>query len=220
MLRRATLLLSGLLPVATMAADLTSQAATLTADVPHGRVLFIKRCASCHGRQAWGNGPREIPALAGQRGAYLIAQLTHFVNGERPGSELHGPVMRESLQPPDVNRAQALLDLATWLSQSVPNPEPEHGTGDAPASGRRAYAGACASCHGENGTGRELPAVPAVASQHYSYLLARIRGFASGRDEHAPGIGPGIMGPAAQQQALADYASRLTLPHPQTAGIH
>ncbi len=209
-------MLSGFLAVAATAADLTSQAAALTADVPHGKVLFIKHCAGCHGRQAWGDGAREMPALAGQRAAYLIAQLTHFVNGERQGSELHGPVMHESLQPPDVNRAQALLDLATWLSQSLPNPEPEHGTGQALASGMRAYASACASCHGENGAGRESPAVPAVASQHYSYLLARIRGFASGHAEHAPGIGIGIMGPAAQQQALADYASRLTLPHPHT----
>jgi cytochrome c553 len=216
MLRRAMLLLSAWLPLTTMAVDLTSQGATLTADVPHGGVLFIKHCASCHGRQAWGNGLREIPALAGQRRAYLIAQLSHFAAGQRQGSELHGPVMHEALQPPDVDRAQALLDLAAWLSQSGPNHEPEHGQGQALAAGTRVYASACADCHGERGEGRESPPVPALASQHYSYLLARIRGFTSGHAAHAPGIGPWIVGTAAQQQALADYASRLTLPDTQT----
>ena len=50
----------------------------------------------------------------------------------------------------------------------------------------------------------------ALASQHYSYLLARLRGFASGAHAHAPGLEARIVGNADQQQALADYASRLS----------
>jgi cytochrome c553 len=136
--RRAALVLTALLPVAAVAADLASQAAALTADVPHGMVLYMKHCAGCHGRRAWGNGPREIPAPAGQREAYLIAQLAHFIDGARPGSEVHGPAMHDSLQPPDVDRAQALRDLGAWLSHAMPNREPEHGEGQvlSAASGR------------------------------------------------------------------------------------
>jgi len=209
-LRGTPLLLAALLPAAAMAADLTSQAATLTADVPHGMVLFVKHCASCHGRKAWGDGPRQIPALAGQRAAYLIAQLAQFIEGGRAGSELHGPVMHEALQPPDVHRAQALRDLAGWLSQAAPNREAEHGTGQALASGKRGYTSACAGCHGVSGDGRDSPPVPALAGQHYSYLLAQIRSFSTGHRAHAPGLGPEILGSPEQQQALADYASRLT----------
>jgi cytochrome c553 len=116
--RRAALALAALLPAAAVAADLAAQAATLTADTPHGMVLYIKHCASCHGRRAWGDGVQEIPALAGQRERYLIAQLASFINSNRRGSELHGPVMHDTLQPPDVNRAQALRDLGAWLARA------------------------------------------------------------------------------------------------------
>src|SRR5215472_18456639 len=98
--RRAGLALVALLPTAGVAADLAAQAATLTADAPHGMVLYLKHCASCHGRRAWGNGLQEVPSLAGQRETYLIAQLANFINSNRHGSELHGPVMHDTLQPP------------------------------------------------------------------------------------------------------------------------
>jgi len=206
---RAWLALTTLLQGVALAADLASQAMTLAADVPHGMVLYLKHCAGCHGGRAWGDGPREIPALAGQREGYLVGQMAHFIAGDRPGSELHGPAMHDSLQPPDVSRAQALRDLGAWLSHAAPNSEPEHGTGQALAAGERAYSNACAVCHARKGEGSEQPTVPVIASQHYSYLLARLRGFSSGHFAHAPGIGAAAVGSADQQQAMADYASRL-----------
>jgi cytochrome c553 len=207
--QRALLVLSALLPAAATASDLAAQAATLTADVPHGRVLYLKHCADCHGRHAWGNGPQEIPALAGQRESYLIVQLAHFIDGDRAGSELHGPAMREALQPPDVKRAQALCDLGAWLSRAPPNPEPEWGAGQALAAGKRAYARVCAGCHGINGEGSDAPIAPALAAQHYSYLRTQLSSFSSGHLAHAPGLLPTLVGSADEQQALADYASRL-----------
>lgn len=208
--RRALLASAALFPVAAVAADLAAQAATLTADAPHGMVLYIKHCANCHGRRAWGNGLQEIPSLAGQRETYLIAQLANFINSSRQGSEVHGPVMHDTLQPPDVNRAQALRDLGAWLAQAPPNRAPEHGTGEALAAGKRAYINACAGCHGPSGEGSDQPPVPALASQHYSYLLVQLRGFSSGARAHARGFDARIVGATDQQQALADYTSRLT----------
>jgi len=209
--QRAVLALVALLPTAGVAADLAAQAATLTADAPHGMVLFIKHCASCHGRRAWGEGLQEIPALAGQRETYLIVQLASFINGNRQGSELHGPVMHDTLQPPDLNRAQALRDLGAWLARAAPNREPEHGTGEALAAGKQVYVNACAGCHGPGGAGSDQPPVPALASQHYSYLLVQLRAFSSGARAHAPGLDARIVGATDRQQALADYSSRLTL---------
>ena len=208
---RAALALAALLPASAVAADLAAQAAALTADAPHGMVLYIKHCASCHGRRAWGNGLQQIPSLAGQRETYLIAQLADFINSNRQGSELHGPVMRDALQPPDVNRAQALRDLGAWLARAPSNREPEHGTGEAFAAGKRMYANACAGCHGPGGDGSDQPPVPALASQHYSYLLAQLRDFSAGTRAHAPGLDARIVGGTEQQQALADYTSTLTL---------
>jgi len=207
--RRAMLVLSALLPAAAAASDLASQAATLTADVPHGRVLYLKHCAACHGRQAWGNGLQEIPALAGQRESYLVVQLAHFIDGDRADSELHGPAMRDALQPPDVKRAQALCDLGAWLSRAPLNRAPEQGSGQALVAGKRAYARVCTGCHGVNGEGGEAPIAPALAAQHYSYLLTQLRSFSLRQRVPAPGLPATLVGSADEQQALADYASRL-----------
>ncbi|HEY1873243.1 MAG TPA: c-type cytochrome [Steroidobacteraceae bacterium] len=117
--------------------------------------------------------------------------------------------MHDTLQPPDVNRPQALRDLGAWLSRAPSNRETEQGTGQALAAGKRAYAKACAGCHGVNGEGSDAPIAPALAGQHYSYLLTQLRAFSSGHLAHAPGLPPTIVGSADEQQALADYASRL-----------
>ena len=195
--------------MAALAADLAGEAAKLGADVPHGMVLYLKHCAGCHGGQAGGDGLRVIPALAGQRESYLIAQLARFIDGSRPGSELHAAAMREALAPPDVNRAQALRDLGAWLSRAAPDNSAEHGSGQALAAAKRAYANACARCHGTDGAGSEQPAVAALAGQHYGYLLAQLRSFSAGRLPHAAGLAPAIVGTPEQQQAVADYLSRL-----------
>ena len=66
-------------------------------DPQHGEVLYLRHCVPCHGARAWGDGPREIPALAGQRETYLIEQLTRFASDARPGSVMHGPAMHDTL---------------------------------------------------------------------------------------------------------------------------
>jgi cytochrome c553 len=207
---RLPLTLTVAAPIVALCADLAQQASALSADVPHGQVLYLKHCAGCHGHRAWGDGLRVIPALAGQRQIYLIAQLAHFASGGRAGSELHGTVMHDVLQPPDVNRAQAMRDLAAWLSQSAPNSEPEHGSGKAATEGARKYAQACAGCHGMDGAGTEQ-GTPALANQHYSYLLGQLDGFSSGRLRHALGVETAAFGSSEQQQAVADYLSRRAL---------
>lgn len=190
--------------------DLLSQAATVTPDVEHGKILYLKHCAKCHGPRAWGDGPREIPALAGQRERYLIEQLARFASGERHGSAMHGPAMQESLQLPDVNRAQAVGDLAAYLSRAVRNPQPEHAEGRALAVGERTYGRACAACHGSDGAGGDSGTLPAIGGQHYGYLLAQLRGFASGLLRHPPGVDFASGLSAEEQQGVADYLSRLT----------
>src|SRR5690242_11535759 len=52
--------------------ELLKLAMALTPDVEHGKILYAKQCAACHGGRAGGNGPREVPALAGQREYYLL----------------------------------------------------------------------------------------------------------------------------------------------------
>lgn len=191
-------------------ADLVSKTVAVTPDPAHGKILYLKHCSRCHSPRAWGDGPREIPVLAGQREHYLIEQLAHFATGERNGSAMHGPAMHESLQPADVNRPQALGDLAAYLARAAGNPTPEHwGGGAVLAAGGRIYAGACSACHGSDGAGNDSGTIPAIGGQHYGYLLAQLSGFASGLRAH-PQTANAVSGlPDEERQAVADYISRL-----------
>jgi len=187
--------------------EATAPTSALTPDPQHGMVLFLKRCAECHGRHAWGDGPREIPALAGQGENYLTEQLESFASGQRPGSQMHGPAMQESSRSPDVNRAQAIRDLTTYLTQATRNPRPEYGQGEGLAAGKQFYERACKSCHGEQGAGNDRLRIPAIGGQHYSYLATRLRDFSSGRMLHPTGLAGGT---TEELQAVADYIARLS----------
>jgi cytochrome c553 len=185
-------------------ADTPTAAVPVAADLPHGEVLYRRHCVACHGGRAWGDGPREIPALAGQREAYLIEQLTRFASGGRPGSAMHGPAMRDTLKATDVNRPVSIRDLAAYLARTPASPQAEQGPGRSLAVGRNAYLRACVGCHGENGAGIDESA-PRIGGQHFRYLLSRLREFGAAHR--------GLVEPAAlsadEQQALADYISRM-----------
>lgn len=186
------------------ATNTSSPAAAAAPDPEHGRVLYLRHCMACHGPRAWGDGPREIPALAGQREAYLAEQLTRFASGERPGSAMHGPAMRDTLKATDVNRPSAIRDLAGYLARAPAAPQAEQGSGRSLAAGKSAYLGACAGCHGEDGAGAGGTA-PRIGGQHFRYVLSRLREFAA--------VHRGLAAPATpspeEQQAVADYISRL-----------
>ncbi len=186
--------------------DATPEAASAQPNASIGMLLFLKRCAACHGRHAWGDGPREIPALAGQRENYLIEQMERFAADERRGSPMHGRAMFTSMQPADVNRRQGMLNLAAYLTQAARNPEPDHGPGQGLREAKEAFNSRCATCHGDDGGG--MPErVPAIGGQHYEYLSARLSFLAAAPKSH-----PGQLGPArgADLEALADYISRLS----------
>jgi cytochrome c553 len=192
------------------AEELAAQTMAAKPDPQHGMVLYLKHCAGCHGRHAWGDDPLAIPVLAGQREKYLIRELANFVHGVRPGSGTHGPVMRETLQAPDVNRAQAFRDLAAYLSGAPHNPQPDTGPGQALTNGERNYRRGCSTCHGSDGAGSDQQSVPAIGGQGYRYLGTRLRSFSAGRGVHPPLADSPVALSVDEQQAVADYASRLS----------
>ncbi len=185
-------------------ADTSTAAVPVAADLPHGEVLYRRHCAACHGARAWGDGPREIPSLAGQREAYLIEQLTRFASDVRPGSAMHGPAMHDTLKATDVNRPAAIGDLAAYLARSPASPQAEPGPGGSLAAGQSAYLRACVGCHGAHGAGTDWSA-PRIGGQHFRYLRSRLREFGAA---HRGLVEPAALS-AQEQQALADYISRL-----------
>jgi cytochrome c553 len=61
----------------------TQTALSLDAHPDRGAAQFHQYCARCHGAQAQGDPIHAIPALAGQRFAYLVRQLANFSGFER-----------------------------------------------------------------------------------------------------------------------------------------
>jgi cytochrome c553 len=187
--------------------ELLAQAKALTPDAAHGRILYLKHCTGCHGKHAWGDGPKAIPALAGQREFYLIEQLAQFTTHER-----NNALMSESTHPADVNRPQAFRDVAAYLAQAMRNPRADHEEGSPTSAGAKIYARGCAVCHGKSGAGSDSEPIPAIGGQHYEYLLLQLQNFAAGHRDRvdlpavnfAAGLSP------KEQQNVADYISRLT----------
>jgi cytochrome c553 len=188
------------------APDMLSQIWAATPDADHGRVLYLLHCRGCHGNHAWGDGPRAIPTLAGQREKYLAVQLTQFAAGRRAGQSMH-----ETMQRPDLNRAQAVRDLVAYLTADPPNPSPDYGSSGTSA-GERVYQEVCRNCHGVRGEGNDK-GVPAIGGQHYRYLVAQLQNFSYGHR----GAGDlrllepmGGLTPRAAED-VASYVSRLSI---------
>lgn len=172
-------------------------------DAQHGEILYLKHCPACHGRHAWGDGPRAIPALAGQHESYLIEQLTDFATAVRPGDSMH-EVMRRT----DLDWPQAVRDLSAYLSKAPRSRAPEIGENSNAGPGRTLYLQACSTCHGVNGAG-QAEGAPAIGGQQYRYLLARIRNFSSTHRERVPSPWAGREASEQQLEGIADFISRL-----------
>ncbi|MEN8206330.1 MAG: c-type cytochrome [Pseudomonadota bacterium] len=52
-------------------------------DVEAGRKFYKKECASCHGRDGYGDNSKHIPQLAGQYSLYLLKQVENIRKAER-----------------------------------------------------------------------------------------------------------------------------------------
>jgi cytochrome c553 len=186
--------------------NLINQVLSVVPDAQHGHVLYLKRCSRCHGSKGWGNGVKEVPALAGQRERYIVVQLAQFATLERNGSAMH-----RATSPPDVGHAQAIRDLAAYLSRAPFNPDPEQGDGKAILAGQQLYERQCAMCHGKGGQGSSEDPIPALAGQHYPYTLVQLQNFAAG---HRGQVEPPVIDFTAglsdeAREAVADYLSRL-----------
>jgi len=57
--------------------------ATRPGDVEAGRKFYKKECASCHGKDGYGDDNKHIPQLAGQYSLYLLKQVENIRKAER-----------------------------------------------------------------------------------------------------------------------------------------
>jgi len=185
--------------------ELIHNALQLDVNVEDGRATYRKHCVSCHGETAYGDPVRDIPALAGQRQAYVIKQLADFSELERDSREMHNVVARAEISEP-----QAWANIAAYVNGLPPLPHPQHGDGRYVQLGEAIFREQCSSCHEEDARGDDDGFVPSLRNQHYTYLLNEMRTMARWHtrnvDEHLVRFLDSL--DEDEMTGLADYLSR------------
>jgi cytochrome c553 len=153
----------------------TQAALAMDAHPLRGAAYYTRYCARCHGTEAQGDAGSLIPALAGQRFAYLVRQLADFAGAERDSTTMHKVATQAQ-----VNEPQSWVDLASFLNNLPPPANNQVGTGEAIALGRGVFHEQCAACHGREASGDKAGFVPSLRHQHYDYLNKQMHKLAQG----------------------------------------
>jgi cytochrome c553 len=185
----------------------SSAATPAAANREEGAAQFGQYCARCHGLQGKGNANRAIPALAGQRYAYLVRQIAAFSTEARDSATMHNVVSQQPLRD-----LQVRVNIAAYLSGLEPLASPATGDGTNVALGRGIFHEQCASCHRADARGSG--AVPSLRNQHYTYLIVQLHKIGSGfRHDIDENIARFLRSLDDRDvNATADYLSRLRGP--------
>jgi cytochrome c553 len=189
----------------------TQVALSMDAHPLKGAEYYTQYCARCHGAEAQGDASAFIPALAGQRFAYLVRQLANFAGAERESATMHKVATQAQ-----INEPQSWVDLASYLNNLTLPIDNQVGTGEATALGRGIFHEQCASCHGREASGDKAGFVPSLRHQHYDYLNRQMHKLAQGSRHNVDEELVLFMGGFNEREmrATADYLSRLKGPGP------
>lgn len=125
-------------------------------------------CALCHGLYGVSHTAR-FPHLAGQKPAYIEAQLRAFLAGARTNDGGQMAAIVTELQPGDI------AIVVEWFSSQDPPPA---ATAPETENGAKLYAALeCAVCHGQP----EQAEVPFLTAQHSGYLAKQMTDFRDAR---------------------------------------
>jgi cytochrome c553 len=189
--------------------QLVRNALQLDPNIKRGAGQYEVHCARCHRQGAVGDARNVIPALAGQREAYLIKTLADFAELERSSEEMHAIVSKAA-----INEPQAWADLAGYLSQLPVVRLPETSDGEGVELGEAIFQEQCASCHEEDARGDDDGFIPSLRDQHYSYLVRQMRSLAA---SHRLNVDADLVRfidslDTEEITAVSDYLSRLRGP--------
>ena len=182
------------------------EALALKGDPARGKEAY-EVCSACHLPNGSGRPDGTFPQLAGQHARVLVKQIADIRAGRRDNPIMY-PFAIMLTDP------QELADVAAYL-QSLPIPP---GNGKGPgidlSEGEKLYRRDCVQCHSDRGQGNAEKFYPALAGQHYEYLLRQIRDIAASRRRNAdPDMVKVVQGYRDDQlQAVVDYVSRLSRP--------
>jgi cytochrome c553 len=156
-------MLKGLLP-AVFGAGLSFAVTAVPASAADDIAARVQACAACHGENGVPTDPKTIPPIWGQQQSYLVKQLHDFRSGDRD-SPIMSPIAKDLAQE-DLRKIAAYFAAKRWPVEPA--------TAAAPTSALAQ----CQPCHQRNFEGG-APA-PRLAGLSYDYLVAAMRGFATG----------------------------------------
>lgn len=177
----------------------------MTGDAERGKEAF-RGCQGCHKSDAAGVREGVYPRLSGQHVSVLIKQITEI----RAGIRLN-PKMLPFVQDPAI-ATEEIADIAVFLNSVKSVRENGKGPDNMSERGKQVYAAnKCPVCHGKNGEGDADKAFPALAAQHYGYLLREMKLIETGaRGNSHPDMVKAISRVSqSDREAVADYLSRL-----------
>jgi len=170
---------AAVLPLVALAASVSqhefADVTRLTPNTEHGIALF-QTCAKCHGPDGGGSRAIGTPEIAGQHFRVLAKQLVDYQQDKR-----YDIRMEQIAKQHDLQGAQAIADVATYVSRLEWKTAGGIGDGELVAHGQEVYLQSCRSCHGPEGEGDATAFVPRVAGQHYGYVLREMHDAVEGR---------------------------------------
>lgn len=165
---------------------------------------WYRDCAACHGKDGGGVADGSVPAIGGQPAAVVQRQLDSFRRGARQDLR-----MQHFSDDNHLGGAKAVEAVAQYIAGLERVTPAATGSGRDLATGAREFALRCASCHGAAGQAVIPAGVPALASQHATYLERKLREGAAGQNafgrSHAVVLAPL---PPNRIASIADWLSR------------
>lgn len=211
----AALLALSMMPVSTVFADEAEaaraeydQVMALTPDLDNGRDVYLT-CAVCHRPEGWGTVDGAYPQIAGQLQAVIIKQLADIRARNRDN-----PLMYPFSLPRILGGPQQIADVAAYVAALPMVSRNGVGPGVDLELGERLYADNCADCHGARGEGDLETLSPAIAGQHFPYLMRQFDAIRDGRRKNVDREMTEQLKrfDSRQQAAVLDYTSRLRPP--------
>ncbi|MEA3274692.1 MAG: c-type cytochrome [Pseudomonadota bacterium] len=177
----------------------------LQPNMENGRRAYVT-CAVCHRPEGWGSRDGSYPQIAGQLRNVIIKQLADIRARNRDN-----PLMYPFSVPRILGGPQEIADVAAYVAKLPMTPHNGVGPGGDLELGRQLYEDNCVKCHGRNGEGIEKEHMPAIAGQHFQYLMRQFDMIRVGRRKNADSkMVKQIEGFSSREQAaVLDYTSRL-----------
>lgn len=180
----------------------------LEPDIDNGRRVYLT-CTVCHRPEGWGTPDGAYPQIAGQLRTVVIKQLADIRARNRDN-----PLMYPFSVPRILGGPQSIADVAAYVAALPMTSRNGVGPGTDLDLGKQLYEEHCVKCHGERGEGNEKEHMPAIAGQHYNYLVRQFDLIRTGRRKNSdPKMVKQIKGFSPREEvAVLDYTSRLRPP--------